>query len=158
MKKNLILFSLFSSFVYSQNIVNIRALDTIFVDFKEDKFQTRFVFPVDYIGFKERRYVINFLDNKEKEYFVFYFTEYTNPDKRDLNIKSEIKYVTKSYLRKNKKKIISINFFKRYGVYRSTYEAFENCKVIYIIDNSENKNCKYTLYEVSKVSSYSMGE
>jgi hypothetical protein len=47
-----------------------------------------------------------------------------------LGIKSEIRLVKKSYLRKNKKKIISINFFKKYGVYRSMYEAFENCKTI----------------------------
>ncbi|MNY73159.1 hypothetical protein D3C86_2118850 [compost metagenome] len=61
-------------------------------------------------------------------------------------------------MRKYKKNIIGVNFFKKYGILKSTYEAFENCKVIYIIDNSERKNCKYILYEVSKVSSYSMGE
>ena len=86
MKKIVILFLFFSCYTYSQEIEYIKTLDTIFVNFKEDSEQTKFVFPVDYIGFRERRFVINFLDNKKKEYFVFYFSEYPNSTRRDLSL------------------------------------------------------------------------
>ena len=52
----------------------------------------------------------------------------------------------------NKKAMTNLEIIK------STYEAFEKCKVIYIIDKSENKKGKFNIYEVTKFSSYHMGE
>ncbi|RKR04685.1 hypothetical protein C8C83_4018 [Flavobacterium sp. 90] len=157
MKKVLILLLLFN-YGYSQDISYIKTLDTIYVKFKEDKLQTRFVFPDDYKGFKERRYTINFSDDEKKEFFKFFFTEYLNSEKREKGIKAEIKIVKKAFLKKHKEEIIGIDFFQKYGIIKSTYEAFEKCKVIYLIDMNEKKKGKINLYEVTKWSSYHMGE
>lgn len=156
--KKIIFFLFFSCYGFSQDIEYIKTLDTVYVNFKEGKDQTKFVFSHNYAGFQERRFEIHFLDNKEEEYFVFYFRKYPNSERREKKIESDKKIVKKSFLRKHKKQIITVKFFKKNGIYKSTYEAFRKCKVIYIIDNSETKKGQYNLYEVQKVSSYIMGE
>ena len=152
---------IFTNCVYCQDISGIKTLDTIFVNFKEDESQTKIVLPKNNFNFYDRWYTFNFedYDNKnEKVYLQFDYTIYPSSERREMGIKSDFRLVKKSYLKKNKKKIISIDFFKKYGVYRSMYEAFEKCKIIYIIDNSETKNGQIPIYEVSKFSSYRMGE
>ena len=159
MKKILILLLiLFFNYGYSQDISYIKTLDTIYVKFKKDKSQIRFIFPNDYQGFKERHYTINFVDNGKKEFLKFFFVEYSSSEKREKKLKSEAKIVKKSVLKKHKNQTIDIDFFKKYGIIKSTYEAFEKCKVIYIIDKSESKKGKLNIYEVTKFSSYRMGE
>lgn len=161
MKKLNILLLLFTCSIYCQDISYIKTLDTIFVHFKMDKFQKKIELPKNNFNFYDRWYTFNFEDFSEernKVFLQFDYTIYPSYKRREMEIKSDFKLVKKSYLRKHKKQIISIDFFKKYGIYRSTYEAFENCKVIYIIDNSEKKNGKVPLYEVSKFSSYMMKE
>lgn len=158
MKKLLLLLLLLFNYGYSQDIAFIKKLDTIYIRFKEDKFHNRFIFPDDYKGFKERRYTLNFIENSKKEFFKFFFTEYPNSDKREKGIKSDVKIVKKRFLKKHKNEIIDIDFFKKYGIYKSTYEAFENCSIIYIIDLNDKKKGQIKLYEVTKWSSYHMEE
>ncbi len=143
--------------IYSQDISNVRTLDTIFVRFKENKWQAKTILPEGSNGFK-RWYILKFKEKAKIEYLQFWVSEYPNYKRRELGVKSDYQLVKKSYLRKIKNKIIGIDFFKKYGIYRSTYEAFEKCKVIYIIDYSESKKGKTPIYEVSKFSSYHMGE
>lgn len=143
--------------IYSQDISNLKTLDTIFVRFNENKSQIKTVLPKDSRGFT-RWYIIQFKEKSKIEYLQFWVSEYPGSTRRELGIKSDYRLIKKTYLRKNKNKIIDVKFFKKYGVYRSTYEAFEKCKVIYIIDYLEAKNGKIPIYEVTKSSSYIMGE
>jgi hypothetical protein len=153
---------IFATSVYCQDISYIKTLDTIFVNFKKDKFQTKIELPKNNFEFYDRWYIINFEDFENKNNvnvsLQFDYTIYPSSLRREMGIESDFRLVRKSYLKKHKKKVISIDFFKKYGIYRSTYEAFEKCKVIYIIDNSECKNGYIPIYEVSKFSSYIMGE
>jgi len=161
MRKLHLLLLIFTSSAYCQDISYIKTLDTIFVNFKEDKFQTKIELPKNNFNFYDRWYTFNFedFDNKNVNvYLQFDYSIYPSSERRERGIKSDFRLVRKSYLKKHKKKIISIDFLKKYGIYRSTYEAFEKCKVIYIIDNSETKKGHIALYEVSKFSSYMMGE
>ncbi|MBL0738949.1 hypothetical protein JI750_18790 [Flavobacterium sp. GN10] len=157
----LLLLSIFTNSIYCQDISYIKTLDTIFVSFKKDKFQTKIEFPKNNFNFYDRWYTFNFEDFNDqnvKVYLQFWYNIYPSSKRREMGIRSDFRSVKKSYLRKHKRQIISIAFFKKYGIYRSTYEAFENCKVIYIIDNSETQKGQFNLYEVSKFSSYMMGE
>lgn len=159
--KTIIVLFFISSFAFCQDITYIKTLDTILVNFRENKLESKVLFPVNNFGFQDRWYTFNFEDRESsntKQYLRFWYSKYPSSERRDMNIKSDFRIVKKSYLKKNKKRIISIDFFKKYGIYRSTYEAFEKCSVIYIIDNSESKNGLITLYEVTKGSSYVMGE
>lgn len=160
MKKIYLLLLLITNCVYCQDISYTKTLDTIFVNFKEDKsFQIKKEFPKNNFDFCDRWYTFYFDDPEDgKSHLQFNYTIYPSYERRELGIKSDFKTVEKSYLKKHKKQIISMDFFKKYGVYKSMYEAFEKCKVIYIIDNSEKKNGKIPLYEVSKSSSYMMEE
>ncbi len=156
--KNLYLFMLFiAGIIYSQDISNIRTLDTIYVRFKENKGQTKTILPEGSKGFK-RWYILKFKEKSKIEYLQFWVSEYPNYKRRELGVKSDYRLIKKSDLRKIKSKIIGIDFFRKYGIYRSTYEAFEKCKVIYILDYSEVKKDEIPIYEVTKSSSYIMGE
>lgn len=156
--KNIYIMLLFvSGNIYCQNISLIKNLDTAYVDFKESAMQIKTVLPKDNPGFK-RWYIIQFKEKNKDEYLQFWVSDYPSSKRREMGIKSDYRLVEKSYLRRNKKKTISVDFFKKYGVFKSYYQAFEKCKVIYIIDRSEEKNGQIPIYEVSISSSYMMGE
>ncbi|OAB31287.1 hypothetical protein SAMN05444395_101759 [Flavobacterium fryxellicola] len=156
--KNLYLILLFvTGNIYCQNISDIKNLDTIFVYFKENSLQVKTVLPANNKGFR-RWYIIKFEEKNTLEYLQFWVSDYPSSERREMGIKSDYRLVKKSYLRRNKKKTISVDFFKKYGVFNSTYEAFRECKVIYIIDKSEAKNRRIPIYEVSISSSFIMGE
>ncbi len=156
--KNIYIILLFiTGNIYCQNISLIKNLDTAYVDFKESAMQIKTVLPKDNPGFK-RWYIIKFKEKNKDEYLQFWVSDYPSSKRREMGIKSDYRLVEKSYLRRNKKKTISVDFFKKYGVFKSYYQAFEKCKVIYIIDRSEEKNGQIPIYEVSISSSYMMGE
>ena len=157
MKKIYIILLFVSGITYCQNISLIKNLDTIYVDFKESATQIKTVLPKDNPGFK-RWYIIQFKEKNKDEYLQFNVSQYSSITRREIGNKSDFRFIKKSYLKKNKKRIISVNFFKKYGVFKSYYQAFEKCKVIYIIDRSEEKNGQIPIYEVSISSSYMMGE
>lgn len=161
MRKLHLLLLVFTTNIYCQDISYIKTLDTIYVNFKENNFQTKVVLPLNDFNFQERRYTINFEDFRTItpiEGLLFYFKEYPSYKRREMNNKADTRSVKKTFLRKNRNKTISLDFFKKYGIYKSTYEAFTNCKVIYIIDCDERKNAKIKIYEVTKGSTCEMEE
>ena len=137
--------------IYSQDIDHIKKLDTIFVNFKENAFQVKTVLPIDKVGFQKRWYTITLGNNYDRKFIRFYFQEYINTEKRDKKIKSDTKLIKKSFLRKHKKQIVDIEFFKIHDVC-TLKDLFYN-KIVYIIDFRKEKKEKLTLYEV--VSSFS---
>lgn len=152
MKKNIKLLLLFlTTNIYSQDISNLKALDTIFVNFKEDLFQTKTVFPADQFGFEKRWYTITLGNNYDRKFIRFYFQEYINSEKRSKEIKSDTKSVKKSFLKKHKTQIVNIKFFKNNDV--CTLKNLFYNKIVYIIDFDKKKKEKTNLYEV--VSSFS---
>ena len=120
--------------------------------------------------YKNLLLALNHSEDKKLEIFVFVgkktnneikniFCSYAKVIENSLFDEGSLKwYLAKIEQHFLKSSFIYANFFKKYGIYKSTYEAFEKCKVIYIIDNSETKNEYIPLYEVSKSSSYHMGE
>lgn len=87
---------------------------------------------------------------------------FTKPDYNDSSTETAKKYSPriekKSFLKKHKNDIVGIDFFQKYGIKKSTYDAFSVNSVIYIIDCDERKKDKISLYRVSMSSSYRMGE
>lgn len=152
--KKIIIFALifYCISINAQNINHIKTLDTIYVKFKKSKKQIKKVTPDGNYRF----YTFN-LKKSDKDYLNF-----TKPDYNYSSGKVTDSFLPlfkeKSFLKKNKKNIIGIRFFNKYGIEKSTYTAFEKCKVIYIIDYDEKVNGKIVLYKVLKSSSYTMGE
>ena len=72
-------------------------------------------------------------------------------EKKEANIVSEVKKVNKSFLKKNKKHIIGINFFKKYEQNDIICQLFTQLKVFYIIDFTEKKKGNVLLYEVNSI-------
>ena len=152
MKTAIFLF-LMINYGYCQYIDFTKKLDTIYVKFKEDKFQKRIIHTSNY-----REYFFYLIKNKDSDYLNF-----TKPDRKNSltekgNTRIDKRTENKSFLEKHKTDIIGIDFFEKYGIIKSTYDAFEKCKVIYIIDCDEQKKGKIMLYRVLMSSSYRMGE
>ena len=151
--KNLALIIIFLCYrpSYGQDIEYVKKLDTVYVKFKKSVNQTKQVVQ-DY-----RFYTIRLGEVSERTFLYF-----IKPSFDEKATKQIIKYLPriekKSFLSKHKKDIVGIDFFKKYGIIKSTYEAFAvNC-VIYLIDCEEQKNGKIALYRVQMGSSYHMGE
>lgn len=147
MKKISLLLLFMANIIYSQEITYINTLDTIFVNFKEDKFQIKTEFPIDKVGFQKRWYTILLGNNYDRKFIRFYIQEYANPEKRDKKIKSDIRIEKKSFLKKYEKQIIGIDFFKNHDVC-TLRDIFHN-KIVYVIDVTERKRNKPTLYEAN---------
>lgn len=139
------------NFLHAQDIEYIKKLDTVYVKFKKSVNQTKQV-AQDY-----RFYTIRLGEVSEKTFL--YFIKPSFDEKATKQIKKYLPRIEKkSFLSKHKKDIVGIDFFKNYGIIKSTYGAFAvNC-VIYLIDCEEQKNGKITLYRVQMGSSYHMGE
>ena len=131
MRKLHLLLLIFTSSIYCQDISYIKTLDTIFVNFKEDKFQTKIEFPKNNFNFYDRWYTFNFedFDNKNvKVHLQFWYNIYPSSERREMGIKSDFRLVRKSYLKEHKKKIISIAFFKKYAYTEVHMRLLKNAK------------------------------
>lgn len=136
---------------YGQNIEYIKKLDTVYVKFKKSKNQTKEV------AADSRFYTIRLGEVSERTFL--YFIKPSFDEKALEQIKKYLpRLEKKSFLKKYKKDIVGIDFFKKYGIEKSTYGAFAvNC-VVYLIDCDEQKKGKITLYRVQMGSSYHLGE
>lgn len=147
-KATFLLLLLYSIYNYGQDIEYIKKLDTVFIKFKKSSNQTK-------EGLQDYRFYTFKLKDNETLYF-------TKPDFKDNSTETSKKYLPrtekKSFIKKHQKNIVGIDFFKKYGIEKITYEAFSVNSVIYIIDCDEQKKGKIILYRVLMSSSYRMGE
>ncbi len=123
----------------SQSYECIKKLDTIYIPFRGGDFEIKIDFPEEKDGFKNRRYIFNYMKNKENS---FSFEIEKNPKKT-----IEIKKVTSSFLRKNKRKIVEIGALQKFDYQDVQCELFNQLKAFYIIDFSEKKDRAVLLYK-----------
>lgn len=124
--------------MYSQSYEYIKKLDTIYIPFKEGEFNIKIDYPEEKNGFKNRSYIFNY---KKKNDNSFYF-------EFDRNRTSENKKIKKSFLKKNKEKIIEIDLLKKFDYQDIACDLFNRLKIIYIIDFSEKKGRNIKMYRV----------
>jgi hypothetical protein len=124
--------------MYSQSYEYIKKLDTIYIPFREGKFNIKIDYPEEINGFKNRSYIFNY---KKKNDNSFYF-------EFDRNRTAENKKIKKSFLKKNKEKIIEINSLKKFDYQDIACDLFNRLKIIYIIDFSEKKGKSIKMYRV----------
>ncbi|MGG7035930.1 MAG: hypothetical protein ACI7YS_12160 [Flavobacterium sp.] len=150
--KNIIFISIifFSINNYSQNFESIKKLDTIYVLYTGKGYQKKIIFPAGKNNFEDRWYDYYVKDamNQMKS-ITFYLCKYKDYQHKDAGLTSEIRRVKKSFIKKNKAKIIGLDFFEKNDVCKVGFEILTQTKVLYIIDYTEKKNGKITLYEVT---------
>jgi hypothetical protein len=138
-------------FCFGQDIDYINKLDTVFVKFKKSNFQTK-------VGSEDYRFYTFMLGETPDDGSIYF----TKPDFYDNTHETAKKYlpiiVNKSFLKKHKKDIVGLAFFKKYGVKKSTYEAFSANCVFYLFECEKQKKGNINLYRVQMSSSYRMGE
>jgi hypothetical protein len=145
MIKIIIFMLFFINFTFGQSCKNIKNIDTLYILFKGSKFES----------LSER--TIN--DTITTKRFSFYKTNYNDKlplitflfpkvNKIDSSIKSEIKFVDKLFIKKNKRKIINYKFFLLEKNINNAIFNNNSNTIYYIIDLS-NKDKK--MYLVSPI-------
>lgn len=103
-------------------------------------------------GIETLNYTFNFeSDNNVKETIKLYHRTFMNYDDQDNDKKAFSIRVNKSFLRKNKKMIITKKLMDKIG-YQSTIKLFSKAKRILLIDNNDTIDKKIVLKEVRLVS------
>lgn len=132
-----------SHIMYSQSYKYIKKLDTIYIPFREGEFNIKIDYPEEINGFKNRSYIFNY---KKKNDNSFYF-------EFDRKRTAENRNIKKTFLKKNKKKIIEINSLKKFDYQDIQCELFNRLKIFYIIDLSEKKDDDIKMYRVIHINS-----
>jgi hypothetical protein len=147
MKKSILIVSmLIFNFLHSQEFENIKKLDTIYIVFKEGKNQNKIFVK----GYSNNGYYFfdgTFVFVKETKGIVTY-----NATSKEMSYKTaDERYVKKSFLRKHKKEIIAVGFFKKLRENRISFIEYptEKLKIYYIIDVADFKKNKIKLVEVN---------
>jgi hypothetical protein len=135
---SLLLTILTVNIINSQCYEHIKKLDTIYIPFREGKYEIKFDYPVEKDGFKNRSYLFNY---KKKDNHGFDFEIYKNKT-------SENKSVNKCFLKKNKAKIVEIDSLRKFDYQDIQCELFSRLKIFYIVDFSEKKGKQIKLYRV----------
>ena len=147
----LLFFTLYQSF--SQSINEIKKNDTVYIYFKNNaKYETKEVYPTNDIKRFDNRIDYTFsTDNYNKIFFLY--VDYLNSNNYEKGIKTDVKILKKSFLRRNKDIILDIDFFLKNG-FKETYMNALHGKIIYLIDSYEIKNRKLKVKQVKVVSNY----
>jgi hypothetical protein len=144
----LLLFLLVFNFLHSQDIKDIKKLDTIYIFFKEGNNQHKtFVKDYDDNGYYFFDGDVYFCKDAKGIYY------YDNSDIPFTKVwkSADERYVRKCFLRKHKKEIIGIDFFKKLKDERISFVDFsEKPKIYYIIDAADFKKNKIKLVEVNR--------
>lgn len=137
------------SVFYEDKFYELKKTDTIYIYF--DYNNNTNLKTYDWGYFKDGKTniqpvnIYQFIFNKYYN-IEFVQSEYRNIDLDSAPIKMDRRIVNKTFLKKNKSKIIDIDFFIKNG-YEDVYLAIMN-KKIYVIDDEEITNNKITLKEV----------
>lgn len=126
--------------VCSQSYEDIKKMDTIYIPFRQGKYNIKIDFPEEKDGFRNREYIFNY---KKKNTRGFYFEFKKTPNKI-----VETKVITKKILKENKLKIVEIDSLKKFEDQVIQCELFTRSKIFYLIDFSEKKGKKIKMYRV----------
>ena len=137
-----------SSIIYGQGFEDLKKTDTIYIEFKGSKNEKKDIIhaQIKSNNFIERVYNFSPFD---KQNLSFQYSTFKNWEKQEANIVSEVRKVNKSFLKKHKKDIIGIDFFKKHKSEDVICEIFTQLKVLYLIDFTEKKKGEINVYEVN---------
>ncbi|MRX37759.1 hypothetical protein GJU43_00590 [Flavobacterium sp. LC2016-23] len=136
---------LITSTTYSQDYVSLKKSDTIYVLFKGKKNERKSIQPQTKYNYDDRVYSFFIFDQESLD---LYHRKYSSYENSVANIVSDVKVVNKSFIKKNKAKIITPKFIKKKNLCKIVAEILNHHRVIYIIDCTEKKENKIKLYEV----------
>jgi hypothetical protein len=123
---------------YSQSYESIIKLDTIYIPYRIAEYNSKFDYPEDKNGFKNRSYFFNYKKNGA-DILRFEF---------DRNKTMENRRVKKAFFRINKGKVVEIDSLKGIDYQDIACNLFNHSKVIYVVDFSEVKGRSVKLYRV----------
>lgn len=155
-KLKLFFFLLLSLNCFTQTFEEIKKTDTIYILFKnKTEYEKKGVYPLNAkIGkVLANRIDYTFAIDNFYNVIVFIYSDYIDYDSYKKGIKSDVKIVRKSFLRKNKKALLDIDFFLKNG-FKETFFAALYGKTVYLIDKEEFKKGKIKLKQVSVMSNY----
>jgi hypothetical protein len=147
--KTIIFFLIFflSHFFYGQTLQSIKEIDTIFIYFDHGKYQKKIEIKNSKINSEYTKNMIFYkFKIDEINEIKFVYNDYKDFDSYEKGLKTDVKIVKKKFLKHNKDKILSIDFFLKNGFRKTVLEIYN--KKFYIIDSKEIKGRKVVLREV----------
>lgn len=133
---------------FSQDLESIKKSDTIYIYFNHGKHEKY----SNIGGTLDEKKIITYLYQYylDKENFInFISRNYRDFDDLLIGKKTDVKTVRKNFLRKNKEKILDIDFFINNGFDKVFSILYTTQKKIYIIDSKEIKGRNVILKEVT---------
>jgi hypothetical protein len=137
----------------SQSINEIKKNDTVYIYFKKStKNEIKEVYPANKIKMYDNR--IDYIFSTDHHNTIFFlYSDYLNSNDYEKGIKTDVKTLKKSFIRRNKHRVIDIDFFLKNG-FKETYMNALYGKIVYLIDSSENKSRKIKAKQVTIISNY----
>ena len=146
----LIIFLIVSIYTYGQKFEDKKKQDTIYVLYKGGLNEERDLFYQAKHEFTERWYNFLIKDGKKIKNVILFFHYKIIRFENDGNHKlSDKKSISNKFIRKNKKRIIDLNFFEKHEICELRHGIINQLKVIYVIDMTERIGNKINMYEVS---------
>lgn len=144
------LFFLNSSLLYAQGLDHIKSQDTIYIFFdgKKNQEEKEFLKKDDTLPKATLFLFVKDINNR----ISFYSDSYLNFEDTETNKKADIKTVDRKFLRRNRRIVLNIDFFLKYGFKETYYSIYK--KHIYLIEGVYKKSKFYTAKEVLIDSNY----
>lgn len=142
--KTIIVLFFISSFAFCQDIDHVKKLDTIYIAFTKHENEKKEVYTAN---FRRYSFLLKTEEDKTKQ-IVFEKPDVKDSLTNEGGSNSYTKIKNQSFLRKHKKDIIGIDFFKDLDREYIACKLLRAPKVLYIIDYTEKKKKKIILYRV----------
>lgn len=142
--RTIIVLLFISSFAFCQDIDHVKKLDTIYIEFKKHENEKKEVYAAN---FRRYSFLLKTQEDKTKQ-IVFEKPDIKDSLTNEGDSNSYTKIKNQSFLRKHKKDIIGIDFFKDLDREYIACKLLRAPKVLYIIDYTEKKKKKIILYRV----------
>lgn len=144
--------------IYSQDFDYLKKADTLYIKFRGKENEKKYIIETRITPSNYEEKVYNFTLENKNGLLHFEHSKYKNIEKKNANQVSEVRKVNKSFLKKNKKKIIDVYDLKEYKYDDIICQLFSPLKTFYIIDFTEKKKRNVTIYEVNCMNNCSINE
>lgn len=148
MKKiyTIIILTLSTCNLFSQTLDDIQKSDSIYFYFSANEHQKKKISSTNSFT-KDTTLHYSYLKNG-KDFLVFRYSKYENFDAFDTNTKTYKQYHKKSFLRKNKQRIIDIDFINNLSLNTQEFRDIIERKKLFLIDEDDIKGRKILTREI----------
>ena len=146
MKNIIFILLLYSCNLFSQTLNDVKKTDSIYFYFSADEYQKKKIVSTNNFT-KDTTLNYSYYKN-DKEFLVFKRSKFKDFDAFDTNTKTYKQYHKKRFLRKNKRRLVYIDFLNDLNLTTYEFRDILKNKKIFLIDEDDNKDGKILIHEI----------